>query len=74
MTITKYHHKNSQLHCLPVQAGHTLSVTCHCGPRLKMHNGHIMVDHRSGRGFKGAWRGDTANYGVKLLDEKGKPL
>jgi len=71
MKITKYHHKNSQLHVIPVQPGHKTEVTCPCGPKLKMHNGHIMVDHKCGRGFKGTWRGDTKNDGVKLLDEKG---
>lgn len=74
MKVTKYHHKNSQLHMIPNQSGHKLEVTCLCGPRLKMHNGHIIVDHRSGPGFRGKWRGEVANYGTKLLDAKGVPL
>lgn len=74
MKITNTHHRNSQLHIIPVQTGHKLRVNCPCGPKLKMHNGHIMVDHRSGRGFKGKWRGEVRNYGTKLLDGKGVPL
>jgi len=74
MKITKKHHKNSQLHCVPVQPGHVITPACPCGPKLKIHNGHLMVDHRAGRGFKGHWHGEVRNYGVKLLDEKGNPL
>lgn len=74
MKITKKHHKNSQLHSIPDQRGHTLEVTCPCGPKLSMENGHIMVGHRPGRGFRGGWRAEVKNFGTKLLDEKGVPL
>jgi hypothetical protein len=74
MKITKAHHNNSQLHCVPVQPGHKIEATCPCGPNLRMYNGHIVVDHKSGRGFRGKWRGEVKNYGTKLLDKKGNPL
>jgi hypothetical protein len=73
MKITYTHHRNSQLHVVPVQPGHVISCICPCNPTLKMKNGHIMVDHKSGRGFKGKWRGEVKNYGTKLLDERGNP-
>lgn len=74
MKITKKHHKNSQLHLVPDQPRHKIEVTCPCGPKLSMQNGHILVEHRPGRGFKGSWRPVTKNLGTKLLDQKGAPL
>lgn len=74
MTITKYHHKNSQLHVLPEQPGHKVEVTCPCGPKLSMNSGHILVEHKPGRGFKGVWYPATKNLGTKLLDGRGRPL
>jgi len=74
MKITKTHHKSSQVHILPIQPGHKTKATCPCGPTITMRNGHLIVSHRPGRGFRGFWRPDVANYGVKLLNNNGKPL
>lgn len=46
-----------EFHMMPDQPGHRATTKCKCQPKLSRHaNGHIIADHRPGRGFKGLWK------------------
>ena len=68
--LTPKHHRNSQIHCMPMHdkvIKHTSSLDCPCNPTLSMLNGHIMVDHKASKGTADKWSMRVANSGKKVV-------
>lgn len=72
MKLTPTHHKNSQIHGLPLKdiaIKHTVSLDCPCKPKMKMENGHILVMHCKSKGTPNEWTMKLKNFGKKLLSK-----